>query len=228
MGIEPSFWFDQQTIPLSISILSLLISIIALFFSYRKYRRDKPILTISPYISSYSIHEHEFPTPHELKIKASFLVNNSGDISTSITESSSMIRLLPNSSIIELMLKQNAILGSVNPENLPVEIKANCTTTISLNYSFEYDNFQALDSCIRFLIPERQDGKIILKSHTRDDVVLHVNFNFSTTHKQIMFCSGCIFREDQPESKIPDIERKGLLRSSVSLARNLEDELLVV
>jgi len=228
MDITTFFLLNQQTITLLTSFFSLLISVIALFFSYRKYRRDKPILTITPYISSYSIHEQKFPTPNLLKIKASFLVNNSGDISTSITESSSIIRLLPDLSIIDLMLKQNAILGSVAIENLPVEIRANCTTTITLNYTFEYDNFKALDSCIRFLIPERQDGQIVLKSQVRDDVVLHVKFNFLTTHKQVVFCSGCIFREDQPECKLAESEMKGLLRSSVSLALNRNDELLVV
>jgi hypothetical protein len=213
------------TISLIISIISLILSIGAFFFAFRKYRRDKPILAISPYISSYSTQLQEFPELNFLKINASFIVNNTGDIPTSITASSGLIGLMPNKSVFESLYKSNAIIGNVNVNNLPIEIKANCATTINLEYTFQFDIFEALDSCLRpvsiYIKPQ------INENPTRDDIILHVRFYFVTTHNQVLKTSACVYRNDQSESKNVDSQNTGLLQSSVNLARNRKKDLQV-
>jgi hypothetical protein len=207
---------NETTISLILSGLSILIASVALILHYIKFQRDKPILTVIPYISSYTI--QKMPEFNLLKIDASFLINNSGNISTSITGSTGFIRLLPNSSILGQMFKIKGILGTANPANLPIEIKANNTTTINLNYTFEYDSLNALDSCMRpiqiYITPQKPEIP------SRDDVILHVNFNFLTTHQRIIKTSCCIFRKDQPESQRPDMENTGLIISSVASKYN--------
>lgn len=206
---------QSDNFALYLSLISLGVSVIALYFSYRKFQRDKPILAIMPYISSYSVQYEEFPKFNFLKINASFLINNSGDIPTSIIESRCLIELLPNVSIIESFLKKKSILGHANPAGLPFEIKANCTMTIDLEYTLKFDIFDALDSCIRPTYPGFQPPP-------RDDVILHVHFMFLTTHNQTLEISSCVFRKDQPEAKSPSNINRGLLQSTVNSARNSE------
>ncbi len=206
---------QSDNFALYISIASLCVSLIALYLSYKKFQRDKPILAIIPYISNYSVQYEEFPKFNFLKINASFLVNNSGDIPTSILESRCLIELLPNASIIEAFFKKKSTLGHASPAALPSEIKANSTTTIELEYTLKFDNFDALDSCVRPTYPG-------LHLPTRDDVILHVYFVFLTTHNQTIEISSCVFRKDQPESKNPSNLNGGLLQSTVNRARNLE------
>ncbi len=165
-----------------------------------KYRKERPIVGIFLTTSSYSIDSEK----KRVLIKARFFVNNKGNKSTSIIFSQCYIHITP----------ERAILSEIDPTLPTITIEPNTTKSIEYNYELELNgtNTNLFVRCARAFN--------FLKGYhyKRNDLPLAVHFIFKETHGGELKEKGCVFREDQEESKQPYGEVKGLVFSELELS----------
>lgn len=190
----------------NLSIISLILAIIGtglgvlnLGLHILKYRKERPIIDIFLTTANYSID----PEQKNILIKTRFFVNNRGNKSTSIIFSQCYIHITP----------ERALLSKIDPGLPTITIEPNTTKPVEYNYELELNgtNINLLVRCARvFNILEGYHYK-------RTDLPLAVHFVFKETHGGQFKEKGCVFREDQEESKEPYGEVKGLVFSELEL-----------
>ncbi|MDD5474641.1 MAG: hypothetical protein PHU34_10935 [Candidatus Methanoperedens sp.] len=185
----------------------------ALYLHYKQYKKQQPIIKCYFHKSHYEILKNGLKDI--LKVKASFIVNNNGNSPTSVINCAGIIQIQPEfASIIGNSIVSNAVLDETL--NLPCDIKANGSTKIELSFSFDIDNFLALDRCMISL-----NGNNIPRREYKE-LPLAIEFIFYHTHGTFEV-RGCVFRKDQPESEKVKGEIQTLLFSAVRLRTNVKD-----
>ncbi len=201
------------------TIIGSLAGLISLYLHYNQYRKQQPIIKCYLFQSHYELIKNGLK--EIVQLKASFIVNNSGNSPTSIINCSGIIQIQPEyAPRIGNLIVSDAISNDIN-QTLPCDIKANGATIIELSFSFDIDNFMALDRC---MIPLNSNN---IPRRKYSELPLAIKFIFYHTHGSFEE-HGCVFRKDQPESGKVRPEIQNLLFSAVTVRNNKEKELRVM
>lgn len=190
----------------------------ALYLHYKQYKKQRPIIECTLYKSHYELIKNS--VKDIVQLKASFVINNTGNSPTSIVDCFGLILHPKLTPVSGNFIQSSAAKNSENQNILPYDIKANGSTKIELSFSFEINNFEFLDRC---LIPI--DMRNPIKREYRD-LPLAVKFVFKHTHGKFEK-DGCVFRKDQSESEKVKGEMGPLLFSS-EILRIKENELKLI
>jgi len=183
-----------------LSVLSLIISIIALFINWKKFIKDKPILKGFVIKSSYTEYVGDDPEGG-LTFNLSIQFSNKGQAPGSITDLKAFIRYPERlfKQYPHLKYQIPKFMFSATPTNIaiacPFTIQANGAENKEFEFVFKDIIFEYLDRCgmpLDFKNPKKWEW---------NDLPIWVRLVADTSSGEIEFMD-CCFRVDQEESKI--------------------------
>lgn len=174
------------------TIMGSLAGFLALYFSYREFKRKKPIIECYVEQSSFDIIKQEPDGKEQLLINAKFVINNTGAIDTSITGCIGYVRYHRD---VAKHLSEVVIDTLPNEDIFPIIIKADNSTKFDLSFTFKVDpEVYYLERCympIDLRNPKKWEWK---------DLPILTRFVFKHT-KGKFETRKCVFRSDLPQSK---------------------------
>jgi hypothetical protein len=127
------------------TIIGSLAGFLALYFSYKEFKRKKPIIECYVEQSSFNIIKQEHEGKERLSINAKFVINNTGAIDTSITGCIGYVRYHRDAA---KHLSEKVIDALPNEDIFPIHIKADNSTKFNLSFSFKvYPEVYYLERC---------------------------------------------------------------------------------